>query len=481
MYRLLQSILGGIDMIRKLLVLFLSTVLIIFCFSIPTFAIERERVSVFEFSSGAKVDNTYKIAAANKLTKILFSFKRFDMIERTEIDRILAEQKFQNTGLVDQDKAVEIGKLLNIDYAFIGHIDHLSTTFKKSGYDANAKITVKIINIRSGKLLHIIEADGISTDSKEQTALLGALDACFSENLMFELRNAFAPFSSIFKVEKDFIYISNGENIAIKNGIRYRILRPEKTSDSMEDIADSFKTEIGFAQVVQVTETKSKAKIIAKKEPIEEGDLVQELSADEEMIIEEPEPEPEIIEPEEEEQIIGVTPEPEEIEENVTDITEPEDYKEEPKKGGAWVNTFSMRFGEGYEGWNPSGTYEYRLGYESESSGINVGLTAGLGATPFTGMYNIGLEVGQDIPLIKNFLHLTCSGIAGLAFGENFYTFELEESLYLVGTAGARMFLFGFKGLRLQYDLTYQLGPIFTNGWDDCSGVGSRMSLGICF
>ena len=57
---------------------------------------------------------------SERLTSKLISLKKYTVIERSNIEKILKEQKFQYSGCTDTQCAVKIGQMLNSNYIVIG-------------------------------------------------------------------------------------------------------------------------------------------------------------------------------------------------------------------------------------------------------------------------------------------------------------------------------------------------------------------------
>jgi hypothetical protein len=74
----------------------------------------------------------------------------FDLIERTLIDKILAEQKYSVSGLVDVEQAAALGKLIGAQGIIVGTI----TEFKKA-----FQINARIINTETGEILSTSKVD----------------------------------------------------------------------------------------------------------------------------------------------------------------------------------------------------------------------------------------------------------------------------------------------------------------------------------
>jgi len=79
-----------------------------------------------------------------RLTSQLISISDYTVVERANIDKILKEQKFQNSGCTDSECAVEIGQLINADVTVIGTVSKFGETFT---------IDARIINVEGGEAL----------------------------------------------------------------------------------------------------------------------------------------------------------------------------------------------------------------------------------------------------------------------------------------------------------------------------------------
>lgn len=117
---------------------------------------------------------------------------KYRLIERSALDKILAEQNFSNSDRADPNTAAKIGKVLGVDAIIIGSItqfgrDDQHTNVGGGGYGlgrfglggvgtSKAKavvgITARVINVSTGEILASVSGLGESTRSS--TSLLGA-------------------------------------------------------------------------------------------------------------------------------------------------------------------------------------------------------------------------------------------------------------------------------------------------------------------
>lgn len=80
------------------------------------------------------------------LTQSIFESGNVRIIERSNLEKILSEQKFQSSGLVDDNSAKAIGKIAGVDYVCYGDMK-----------DIGNEITVnaRIVDVQSGEVISI--------------------------------------------------------------------------------------------------------------------------------------------------------------------------------------------------------------------------------------------------------------------------------------------------------------------------------------
>ena len=83
------------------------------------------------------------------LTEAIFATGKIRIIERTNLETILAEQKFQASGLVDEATAKSVGKIVGVDFVCYGTLKDLG-----DGFSVNARI----VNVETGEICAISRA-----------------------------------------------------------------------------------------------------------------------------------------------------------------------------------------------------------------------------------------------------------------------------------------------------------------------------------
>lgn len=89
----------------------------------------------------------------NLITHDVTTLGRFDVVERSNIDAVLREQKFQLSGAIDPDTAVAVGRILGIDVGLIASLEALETRWMESFYRAEAVTMVRLIDMQTGRLV----------------------------------------------------------------------------------------------------------------------------------------------------------------------------------------------------------------------------------------------------------------------------------------------------------------------------------------
>lgn len=160
----------------------------------------KRLVTVMNFDYGTVQNYVQQIFGSNQdigkgisdmLVDKLLKDGKYRLVERSALDKILAEQNFSNSDRADSNTAAKIGKVLGVDAIGIGSItqfgrDDQHTNVGGGGYGlgrfglggvgtskakAVVAITARVINVSTGEILASVQGEGESTRSS--TSLLG--------------------------------------------------------------------------------------------------------------------------------------------------------------------------------------------------------------------------------------------------------------------------------------------------------------------
>ena len=138
--------------------------------------IEQVAVSMFKVEAGETFQKGVKTS--------IFSF-----VERSEMERIIKEQRLGMTGLIDDSQAAQVGKILGIDAIITG-----STYWKESSENSTAKrvkkvkatISMKIISVNTGEVLAVFSKDAVRESSVTMDPKTGSWPALKATNVLVD-------------------------------------------------------------------------------------------------------------------------------------------------------------------------------------------------------------------------------------------------------------------------------------------------------
>jgi len=109
-----------------------------------SFVSAQETIAVIEFE-GIGISQNEAKALTNRFRDELVTTGKYTVVERGQMDEILQEQAFQQTGCTSDECAVEVGKLLSVRLIVIGSISKVGDVFS---------ISSRIVNVESGEIIN---------------------------------------------------------------------------------------------------------------------------------------------------------------------------------------------------------------------------------------------------------------------------------------------------------------------------------------
>ena len=107
-------------------------------------------------------------AAADELVTQLFKSGRFSLVERSQLEAVLAEQELGQSGLVTSSQAAEIGRLLGVQLILTGSITKFSIDTKGSGFgpiraeysEAETNLDMRLVNTNTAEIMFADAGEG---------------------------------------------------------------------------------------------------------------------------------------------------------------------------------------------------------------------------------------------------------------------------------------------------------------------------------
>ena len=254
---------GGIVAVLVVLLAFAGTAL--------AGANTEKRIGVLPFKDNS-LYNQLGMLAAEMITTDLVNLKSCTVVERTELSRVFAEQKFSAQGFVDEATATQLGGILGLDYLLLGSADgdvsrepgHYEYNKKRQHSEwvdgsarCTATLTMKLVDVKTGQIAW--------SDQTSVTNYNEDLSAALAEAAYDAVRKIykFIPLQGyVIKTEGNQYIIDLGSNDNIRQG---DTLEVNGTSNAMRHPVTGellvIKRNIGELEVVEVLDTMCIAKL----------------------------------------------------------------------------------------------------------------------------------------------------------------------------------------------------------------------------
>ncbi|MBN2103128.1 hypothetical protein JW835_03715 [bacterium] len=268
-------------------------------FILPLVAQMKKRVAVFTFED--KTDRSYHWwdgrqpgdGMADMLTTALVKSNKYVVMERQEMSRLLQEQQLGQSGIVTEQSAAQIGKMLGVELAVVGSVTEFGHTKKDMGINvkgfgfgtksqkATVAVDVRLINTSSGE---IIAAESVRKEKSSSGIRLDTPDGRFNNanqfdnslvgkatrsaiNKIVELidqHSASMPWEGkILKVSGNTVFIKPGVDGGVQVGDSFVIYSVgEELVDPDTGLSlGSEEQKVGKIEITQVLDKYSKAKV----------------------------------------------------------------------------------------------------------------------------------------------------------------------------------------------------------------------------
>jgi TolB-like protein len=123
--------------------LFVILLLLTMVFSVFGQENDKLRIAILDFTNTGGLSKQETVTLGNRLRSMLVKTNAFVVLERGQMDDILGEQGFQQTGCTTTECAVEMGRLLNVQKMISGTIGKLGKTYT---------IDLSLIDVQTGEI-----------------------------------------------------------------------------------------------------------------------------------------------------------------------------------------------------------------------------------------------------------------------------------------------------------------------------------------
>ena len=163
----------------------------------------KKRIAVFDFEDKSKhrfrwwTGQSVGEGMSDMLVTALVKTGRYQIFERQEINKIIEEQKLGMSGLVTQQSAAQVGKMLGVEVAIFGAVTEFGHTqqttggrLKKKAFGlgissskATVAVDVRFVNTKTGE---IVSAENVRKAKSKKGLALDTKDFNFKDRSKFD-------------------------------------------------------------------------------------------------------------------------------------------------------------------------------------------------------------------------------------------------------------------------------------------------------
>lgn len=165
---------------------------------------KKMKIAVMDFKAGVGVNANEVEGLSDMLINTLFETKKFDIVERTQLNEVLKEQKLQGELTVQQ--CVRIGRILGVESVLIGTVNFLA---EHKNYDGSVSgeynVDIRAVDVESGQI--VTTAGAAKSSGSTYRAMMEKIGRQLAENLMGEAPEVVMPRGGLItKSERKDIY-----------------------------------------------------------------------------------------------------------------------------------------------------------------------------------------------------------------------------------------------------------------------------------
>lgn len=287
---------------------------------------EKPRIAVidFDFSSVGSPNLLSLIpggadGVGDILVTGLVESGEYTVVERSEIETILAEQNLGASGRVDASTAAEIGRILGVNAVVIGSVTQFDLQQQSGGggafgigarkqkTTADVGINVRVVDTNTAEILHTAQGKGNQNQSDSQVSIFGAtagastsnegkLLTLATEQAVQEITNSMAQQAStittlqdtlpqvdalVASVSGNTVVLNKGSNDRYRKEMTVSIERvtEEVTDPETGEVIRRLTTEVAIVELTDVDGKSSLGKLVSGSLP-EVGDIAKPIASE---------------------------------------------------------------------------------------------------------------------------------------------------------------------------------------------------------
>lgn len=227
----------------------------------------------------------------DKLVTALAGTRKFRIVERERVDKLLKEIKLTGQGFTSKQSAVDAGHMLGADYLVMGSISNMSVGVHSENipYTRERTTTVtgrlssdtRVVDSRTGEVVAAWKEDltrrGTSDSGANVNGMYGRIERDLADRLAVKIIEAVYPIKVASIGDGGTLYLNRGKGSGLNIGDRLEIYQPGKVirDPDTHEVLGGKDVLVGVARVTDVQPRLSLAKVIHSTKAIGVGAILK--------------------------------------------------------------------------------------------------------------------------------------------------------------------------------------------------------------
>lgn len=145
---------------------------------------EKMKIAVMDFKAGVGVAESEVQGLSDMLINTLYESGKFSIVERSQIDKVLKEQKFQASELT-YEQVAKVGRILGVNAVLVGTVNFLAEHKNMDGsVTGEYNVDVRAVAVESGEV--VTTAGAAKSSGSTYRAMMENIGRQLAANLMEE-------------------------------------------------------------------------------------------------------------------------------------------------------------------------------------------------------------------------------------------------------------------------------------------------------
>ena len=168
---------------------------------------KKMKIAVMDFKAGVGVNASEVEGLSDMLINTMYESGKFSIVERSQIDQVLKEWKFQASELTNE-QLVQVGRILGVESVLVGTVNLIASEYN---------VDVRAVDVESGEV--VTTAGAAKSSGSTYRAMMEKIGRQLAANLMDEepevvvLRNGLLTKSNIKDTFGNYIYYLDDQRL----------------------------------------------------------------------------------------------------------------------------------------------------------------------------------------------------------------------------------------------------------------------------